>query len=244
MEDRLMTIKQLAEYLNVNDRTVLKLVRQGQLPGVKIGNQWRFRKPMIDTWLDDQTLGITPRYVESAEPADAPRQMPALDSCFAASHIQPDLAGRTKTAVVVELAEHAHKLGLVTNATWFVGALIQRESVMPGAVGNGVAILHTLRRHPERVPKPFMVFGRSRQGVDFDALDGGLTHLFLVLGLRHDALHLPWFATFLQMFAQPELQRSLMDAPDASAIYELLIDADRALRPAAVGSLSFPRGVG
>ncbi|HKB70563.1 MAG TPA: helix-turn-helix domain-containing protein, partial [Thermoanaerobaculia bacterium] len=59
-----MTIKQLAEYLMVNDRTVLKLVTDGALPGVKVGNRWRFRKAMIDTWLDDQMLGVTPRYLE------------------------------------------------------------------------------------------------------------------------------------------------------------------------------------
>ena len=49
-----MTIKQVAAYLNVNERTVLKLVQDGALPGVKVGNQWRFRKAMIDTWLDDR----------------------------------------------------------------------------------------------------------------------------------------------------------------------------------------------
>jgi len=125
----------------------------------------------------------------------------------------------------------------VTNATWFVGALIQRENVMPGAVGHGVAILHTLRRHPERVTKPFMVFGRSRRGVDFDALDGELTHLFVVLGLRHDRLHFPWFAKFIQMFARPELLRSLLAAPDADSIYQILVDAERALQPASAAGV-------
>ena len=46
-----MTVKQIAAYLNVNERTVLKLVTEGALPGVKVGNQWRFKKRMIDVWL-------------------------------------------------------------------------------------------------------------------------------------------------------------------------------------------------
>ena len=58
-DDHLKTIKQIATYLSVNERTVLKLVTEGALPGVKVGNQWRFRKAMIDTWLDDQMLGLT-----------------------------------------------------------------------------------------------------------------------------------------------------------------------------------------
>lgn len=62
--DPLLTVKQLASYLSVNERTVLKLVADGTLPGVKVGNQWRFRKAMIDTWLDDQMIGVTPKYIE------------------------------------------------------------------------------------------------------------------------------------------------------------------------------------
>ncbi len=231
MEDRLMTIKQLASYLNVNDRTVLKIAQEGVLPGVKVGNQWRFRKAMIDTWLDDQMLGITPRYVEPAR-SRTPQRMLTLANCFEASHILPELAGKTKTSVVVELAAHAERLGLVRDETWFVGALVQRESVMPSGIGNGLAFLHTLRRNPAQVVKPFMVLGRSRDGVDFDALDGKPTHLFFVLGLKYDELHLPWLAKLVQMLAQAEVVPSLLQASDATAIYERLADAERKLEPA------------
>ena len=225
-----MTIKHLAAYLSVNERTVLKLAQDGALPGVKVGNQWRFRKAMIDTWLDDQMLGITPRYVEPS-PVSEPRRMLSLSSCFDASHVVPALNGRTKTAVIVELAGHAQKLGLVRDETWFVGALIQRENVMPSATGNGLAFLHTLRRHPEQIAKPFMVLGRSREGVDFDALDGRPTHLFFVLGLRYEELHLPWLARLVQMLAQPDVVASLLDAPDALTLCEVLVSAERTLTP-------------
>jgi len=226
-----MTIKQLASYLRVNERTVLKLVQEGTLPGVKVGSQWRFRKAMIDTWLDDQMLGITPRLVAPVRP-DAPRRMLTLARCFEASHIVPELAGKSRMAVIVELAAHAQRLGLVRDDTWFVGALIQRENVMPSATGNGLAFLHTLRRHPEQVVKPFMVLGRSREGIDFDALDGKPTHLFFVLGLKYDVLHLPWLAKLVQMLAQGNVVSSLLEAPDATSTYELLAAAERNLGPA------------
>lgn len=233
VEDQLMTIKQVAAYLRVNERTVLKLVQDGSLPGVKVGNQWRFRKAMIDTWLDDQMLGITPRYVEPTR-AEFPRRMLTLANCFEPTHILSELGGRTKPSVIVELAAHAHKLGLVRDETWFVGALIKRENVMPSAMGNGLAFIHTLRRHPDQISKPFMVLGRSRAGVDFDALDGKPTHLFFVLGLRYEELHLPWLEKLVQMLAQPGMVPSLMEASDASTLYELLADAERKLGPAIV----------
>lgn len=231
MEDRLLTVKQLAEYLSVNDRTVLKLVSDGSLPGVKVGNQWRFRKAMIDTWLDDQMLGVVPRYLDAPGPADAPRRMLELASCFQPDHIIPQLAARTKNTVIEELAALADRLGLVRDKTWFVGALIQRENVMPSAMGNGIAFLHTLRRNPEQVTRPFMVLGRSREGVDFDSLDGHPTHLFFALGLKFEELYLPWLHKLSQMFAREDAVKAILDAPDSGAIFQAVAEAERKLEP-------------
>jgi len=231
-DDRLLTLKELAAFLSVNERTLLKLMSEGDVPGVKIGNQWRFRKAMIDTWLDDQMLGVAPRRFEvrGARPAAAQRML-ALESCFQPSHILPELVATAKLGVVEELAALANRLGLVSDQTWFVHALIERENIMPSAVGNGVAFLHTMYRHPEHVARPFMVMGRSARGVDFDALDGKATHLFFVLGLKFHELHLPWLAKLSQMFARAEATQALLEAPDATTIFEVLCSVEKNLFP-------------
>lgn len=227
--DRLMTVRELATYLNLNERTVLKLAAEGPLPAVKVGNQWRFRKAMIDAWLDDQMLGISRRYVAPLRAPGADRPLLDLVSCFAPSHVIPALAARTKTTVVEELAAHAHSLGLVRDKTWFVGGLIERENVMPSASGNGTAFLHTLHRNPEHVLRPFMILGRSKGGVEFDALDGRPTHLFFVLGLKYSELQLPWLTKLVHMLSRRGAVEALLDAPDAAAVYEALAEAERRL---------------
>ncbi len=224
-----MTIKEVAAYLNVNDRTVLKLVTEGTLPGVKVGSQWRFRKAMLDTWLDDQMLGVTPRYLEPIPTTMTPRRMLELSSCFSAEQVKAELSATSKTGVVEELACMAHQLGLVRDKTWFVGALIERENVMPSAIGNGIAFLHTLRRNPEQVSRPFMILGRSRGGVEFDALDGAPTHLFFVLGLKYNELHLPWLQKLCQILVRKERIASILHAADSTAIYDVLAQAERSL---------------
>lgn len=229
--DPLLTVKQLAGYLNVNERTVLKLVAEGSLPGVKVGNQWRFRKAMIDTWLDDQMIGVTPRYIDPPDKSGPPRRMLELASCFQPDHIIAELNSTSKTAVVEELAVRAQELALVRDKTWFMGALIERENVMPSAIGNGIAFLHTLHRSPEQVIRPFMVLGRSTRGVDFDSLDGEPTHLFFVLGLKFTELHLPWLQKLSQILIDRERVKLLLQAPDAKAIYEVLSEAERTLAP-------------
>lgn len=51
MEEALLTVSQVARYLRVDKFTVYRLVAQKKLPAFKVGNQWRFKRQMIDVWL-------------------------------------------------------------------------------------------------------------------------------------------------------------------------------------------------
>ena len=51
MQQNLLTTAQLAEYLKVDKFTVYRLVTQKNIPAFKVGNQWRFKREMIDAWL-------------------------------------------------------------------------------------------------------------------------------------------------------------------------------------------------
>jgi excisionase family DNA binding protein len=47
----MMTVKELADYLRVHPTTVYRLLRQGELPGLRIGSDWRFSRETIDQWI-------------------------------------------------------------------------------------------------------------------------------------------------------------------------------------------------
>ena len=51
MPEQLLTLEQVAEYLNVDKFTVYRLLADKQLPAFKVGNQWRFKRRMIENWL-------------------------------------------------------------------------------------------------------------------------------------------------------------------------------------------------
>lgn len=58
-----LTTEEVLEYLQVNLRTVYRLIKAGKIPAVRVGRQWRFRKRDIDAWLDSQRSaggGATP----------------------------------------------------------------------------------------------------------------------------------------------------------------------------------------
>ena len=68
MDESFLTTEEVLEYLQVNLRTVYRLIKAGKIPAVRVGRQWRFRKRDIDAWLETQR----PRGTRTA-PAPAAR---------------------------------------------------------------------------------------------------------------------------------------------------------------------------
>src|SRR3989475_10826357 len=54
MDETFLTTEEVLEYLQVNLRTVYRLIKAGKIPAVRVGRQWRFRKGDIDAWPDSQ----------------------------------------------------------------------------------------------------------------------------------------------------------------------------------------------
>ncbi len=71
MDESFLTTDEVLEYLQVNLRTVYRLIKAGRIPAVRVGRQWRFRKRDIDAWLESQR----PRGARSSSPA--PGRTPA-----------------------------------------------------------------------------------------------------------------------------------------------------------------------
>lgn len=57
MTTDVMTIKELSEYLKLNEKTAYRLASEGKIPGFKVGGSWRFRKSEIDRWIVEQEQG-------------------------------------------------------------------------------------------------------------------------------------------------------------------------------------------
>lgn len=53
----IMNIDQCAKYLGISPDTLYKYAAEGRLPGFKLGNRWRFKKSLIDQWIDSQSKG-------------------------------------------------------------------------------------------------------------------------------------------------------------------------------------------
>jgi excisionase family DNA binding protein len=54
-----MDIRQAADYLGISADTLYRYASEGFVPAFKLGNRWRFRKSLLDAWMDEKS-GVTP----------------------------------------------------------------------------------------------------------------------------------------------------------------------------------------
>lgn len=52
----ILTLEEVASYLRLTPQTIYKWAQEKRIPAAKLGKEWRFRKTIIDRWLDDQIL--------------------------------------------------------------------------------------------------------------------------------------------------------------------------------------------
>ena len=52
-DDEIMTLEEVAKYLKLQPQTVYKWAQEGQIPGAKLGKEWRFRRRILDEWVDN-----------------------------------------------------------------------------------------------------------------------------------------------------------------------------------------------
>ncbi len=126
--------------------------------------------------------------------------------------ILPDLTAGSKAEVLAELSALMEDSVPEVDGPGILEVIQEREDVSSTAIGNGVALPHGRLTGLQRV---LVGFARSRQGIDFDSLDGGSTHLFFILLAPEDsaAQHLKALAGLSRLLADDAFRRVLLEAP-------------------------------
>lgn len=230
-DEALLTLRELAAYLHLDEQTVFKLVSTGKLPGVLIERQWRFKRAAIDQWIESQLVG------EDESFADVPDGMKLpLEDLLPDQAIIPQLRAKTPLSVIEELAGRAYASGWLIDKPWFIGAVVERESLASTAMEGGVAFLHTRAKDRGKIGRPFVVVGRSWEGVAFGAPDGQPTYLFFLLGLKFDRLHLPILGRLARALRNPATIARLRSLSSPNQVRALLLKEDAAARAGQLGT--------
>ncbi|MBN1257909.1 MAG: PTS sugar transporter subunit IIA [Planctomycetes bacterium] len=138
-----------------------------------------------------------------------------------------ELEAQSKNELLVTMVDVLVATGQVRQETrkGILKALQEREKLGSTGIGQSVAIPHA--KHPS-IKKIVGVLGRSREGVEFDALDGKPVHLFfLVISNQNSPSdHLECLAYISKYLRDDNFRRFLLNARDKAEIIELLAEAD------------------
>jgi len=225
MDDQIMTLSQVAEYLKLAEKTVLRMVHRKEIPCAKVGSQWRFVRAMIDDWLVSK-MQVVPRN-DLAVLAEQDHAMLPISRLVRPEHVVLDIEPGTKEDVLAQLVRPLMEQGELPKDHSFLEGLIRRERIVSTAIGNGVALPHLRNPSENPIPGPALLMGICPKGTDFEAADGEQTYLLFLLSTDSEVVHLRLMAKLTSLLQDATLVRQLRDAKSPDEAIGALIAAEQ-----------------
>lgn len=139
--------------------------------------------------------------------------------------IVEELTSRDKKGILEELVAVLVENGRLTNKEKPVQVLLERERLGSTGMGDGIAIPHGKLKEIQGI---LCSFGRSREGIDFQAIDEKPSHLFFMLLAPEESAseHLQALARLSRILKDAQFRKRLMKATSKEEIYRLIADED------------------
>ncbi|MCK9168861.1 MAG: PTS sugar transporter subunit IIA [Treponema sp.] len=216
MEDNILTIEEVANYLRVSDRTVYDWAQKGEIPAGKIGTVWRFKKSEVEKWVNERLSSgalnqtdVTPVQVKNI--------------------LSPDrvvfIKQSSKHDALVELADTLSTAPQVKHAGELVTEILKREELMSTAIGRGIAIPHV---RLSSVTDLVMAVGVCHTPVtDFQTIDDVPVNLLFMIAAAYNqhSYYLKTLSYFSAKLKKKELRDSIIAAETPKDVYNQLLQA-------------------
>lgn len=214
LDSDILTLPEVAEYLKVSEKTIMRMVKREEIPVIRIAGQWRFLRSAIQDWLLSRTRYPQGRVLNNL--VDAGEIAPPVSRMLHPDFIRMDLPEGEKTALFEFLLQPLVDRGLIHDPERLMQLLIERERLASTGLGGGVAIPHV--RKPENCPvsRPLLSIGISRKGVEFQAIDNRPVHVVFMLLSHMEAVHLRSLSAISRIVRQEGWMDRLLhcDTPD------------------------------
>jgi excisionase family DNA binding protein len=172
MDETFLTTEEVLEYLQVNLRTVYRLIKAGKIPAVRVGRQWRFRKRDIDAWLDSQRprgAGARPPAVPPARPpngATRPRVLVVDDEASIR-----DLLAKTLALAEYDVDVAPDGRSALERMRMYTYDLLIADLKMPGM--DGLTVIREAKRYKADLPV-IIITGFSTESSAIEAVNLGV----------------------------------------------------------------------
>mgnify|MGYP000417959891 CR=1 FL=1 len=222
----ILTLKELANYLRVNERTILRMQRSGQIQGVKIGGQWRFNGSQIDQLFFPGSDSDEGEKI-ALEDITRTHMVTPLSRVLSESRMIMDMEATNRDEAIMELCSVVQKENLVLAPEDFRNRVTDREKLLSTGVGKGVAIPHPRDPVTTLRASAIIVFGKSGKGINMDAVDGKPVNLFFLLACKDIEIHLQVMGRLAQMLQHDELVKEMNQAEKPEDIRKAAMEFER-----------------
>jgi len=135
-----LSVKSMAEMLNVSEKTIYRMIRNETIPCFRVGGQWRFDRREISSWIEDTRAFSHQTDVKGFSKEDE-------DSISIAEFLQGggiyyDISGSTKETAVMACLEQIKKGVPIIDTKKLFENIMDRETLCSTSVGNGIALPH------------------------------------------------------------------------------------------------------
>lgn len=220
----LMTLAEVAAYLKVAEKTVSRMLQRGEIPAIKIANQWRFSRATLNDWLMSGMRSAATDALNELRPE--PRVPRSLSRLIPEGCILTRLRPEPKEALLTRLVAPLVTVGYVAQADAFIRQLLAREALLSTAVGEGIALPHA--RDPAALPgRNGLVIGISPAGIDFDAPDGRPVQIIVMVCADSVPHHLEMMVQVALALREELVLRALRDAREPYDVLATLIEHDQ-----------------
>ena len=214
-----MTLEEVAEYLQVSEKSVLRMAQSGKIPAAKVASQWRFMRSVVDDWLMAQ---MEIPSVRSAPARKEPPKLPPLTELMPVTAMNLEITPGTKEEVLKQLVEPLRQSKMLRQPRRLLESVLERERMVSTAIGHGIAIPHPRRPIAGLFKEPRVALAVCREGTDFEALDHQRTYVFFLLCAPTEDVQLRLLARVIQLGRHIAAIESIKKAASQAAVTEIL----------------------
>lgn len=214
MQDEILTIEEVAQYLRVSERTVYDWAQKGEIPAGKIGTVWRFKKNEVERWVNDR---LSSGFGGSAGKTTHIKNVLSPDRVIF-------LNRASKRDALVELAQKLATAPQVKREDELVDGILKREELMSTAIGRGIAIPHV---RLSSVTDLVMAVGICKTPIeDFGSIDDVPVSLVFMIAAAYSqhSYYLRMLSDLSAKLKDKDLRDKLTSAETEKEAYNVLID--------------------
>lgn len=219
-----MTLAELANYLKVAEKTVVRMAREGKIPGTKVASQWRFMKSLVDEWLEKRMQPVTQTNLFHLL-KHAPEVVP-VSRLVSPELMMFNIKPGPVPKVLEQLIKPLEKAGLIDDRKKYLQLLIKREQLHSTAIAPHVAIPHARSPGDAALKKSALVVGICPEGTDFMAGDDLKTHVFILICSEDEVIHLRLLAKISRLLSKKSIIQRLKTCENSEQVIALLAEAE------------------